>query len=399
MPSDAARVSEVVEHLVRRVAVVLERADVRILERRDVADDAVDECRVSAEDHVDDLLTVDAHRERLLDLGVEKLSIHRFPRIRVPGDVRGLGAGNLVQNDVVVLLEDVDRVERHLVDPVDVPVLQVGDDGVRVRVVRERDGLGIRRRAVVVRVGDEDRRSLLLPLLHRVRPARDHRQVLLGVVRPEPFPIGSSERLPDVARKNPELLELVEHVAHGRLVVEHDGRVVDGVRARHVGERSRHSGRRPVLVLDGRVDRPGSVVGGHRRAVGPLRARLQVEGPVLPVGRSLPGVGPVADDLEALVRVVVLHELGEDHDHGISGLRLDPVERVQRVDVADRSDPEDPARLDGSPARFGRLRVTRRSTRGSRGVRRCLPARVSSATAPGGRDRDDKSHRPRQKHP
>ena len=121
---DAVRaplVPEPVERRVGRGAVVRERAEVRVLELAgDVADDALDLGRVAGEDDVDDLVAVDAHRERLLHRRVEQLAVLRLGRVRVPGDVGRLGAGNRRHHGVRRLLHRVDGLERHLVGPVDV---------------------------------------------------------------------------------------------------------------------------------------------------------------------------------------------------------------------------------------------------------------------------------------
>ena len=215
--------------------------------------------RVAVEDDLDDPLAVDAHRERLLHLRVEELPVLRLARVRVPGDVRRLGARHLVDDDVVVLLEDVDGVERHLVDPVEVALLELGDHRVGVREVRERDRLGVGRLAVVALPRDEDGRALLLVLLDRVGAGRDDRQVLLRVVGLEALAVRADERLPDVLREDEELLELGEDVADRGVVVDDERVVVGRLGVLHVGERGRGDRRRPVRVLERRVDRPGGV--------------------------------------------------------------------------------------------------------------------------------------------
>ena len=173
----ALRVAELVEHLVARGAVVLERARGSCSRTSEIVPgEALDLVRVAVEDDLDDLVAVDAHRERLLHLRIEELAVLRLVRVRVPGDVRRLGARNLLTTMFVVLLEDVDRVERHLVDPVEPGLTSVGDHRVRVRVVRQRDRLGrCDGSPVVVRFRDEDGRSLLLVLLQREGAARDER--------------------------------------------------------------------------------------------------------------------------------------------------------------------------------------------------------------------------------
>ena len=153
----ASLVAELVERLVRRRAVVLRRPEVRVLERRDVPDEALDLRRVAAEDDLDHLVAVDAHRERLLHARVEELAVLELPRVRVPRDVRDLAARPLVHLHALALLDRVHGVEGHLVDPVEVAPPQVGDHRVGVRVVRQRDRVGVRLRPVEVRVRDERR--------------------------------------------------------------------------------------------------------------------------------------------------------------------------------------------------------------------------------------------------
>ena len=78
--------------------------------------------------------------------------------------------GTLVHLNVRVLLEDVDGVERHLVDPVDLVALQVGNHRVGVRVVRQGNRLHVRLLAPVVRIGDEGCGALLLVGLNGEAP-------------------------------------------------------------------------------------------------------------------------------------------------------------------------------------------------------------------------------------
>ena len=106
--------------------------------------------RVAREDDVDDLVAVDAHRERPLHRRVEELAVLRLRRVRVPGDVGRLGARDRGHDGLAALLHGVDRLERHLVGPVELAALEVGDHRVGVRVVRQRDARGGRRRAVEV---------------------------------------------------------------------------------------------------------------------------------------------------------------------------------------------------------------------------------------------------------
>ena len=318
--------------------------EVLVLVERDLAGQALDLVRVAVEDDLDDLVAVDAHREGLLHLRIEELSVLVLVRVRVPRDVRRLRARDLLDDDVRVLLEDVDRVERHLVDPVDLARLHVRDHRVRVRVVGERDRLDVRLVGPVVRVRDEDGRPLLLVLLQGERAARDHRrEVVLGRVGLQPLPVADGELAPDVLGDDEELLELGQHVPDRRLVVEDDGRRVGRLSALQVCERGSHDSRRAARVLGRRVRRPGDVLGGEGLPVRPLRPGLEMERPVLPVGRGVPGVGEVADDDVLPVLEVVLDELGVEHDEGVEGLGLDVMERVERVDVVDRPDSQDAA--------------------------------------------------------
>ena len=182
--------------------------------------------------------------------------------------------------------------ERHLVDPVEVALQELGDHRVGVREVRERDRLGVRRRPVEALPGQEDGRALLLVLLDRVRAARDDRQVLLRVEGLEPLAVRADERLPDVLREDEELLELGEHVADRGVVVDDERVVVRRLRVLHVRERGRGDRRRPVRVLERGVDRPRGIGCRERRSVRPGSARLQVEGPVLAVRGRLPATPP-----------------------------------------------------------------------------------------------------------
>ncbi len=292
-PVGAALVAQVVEHLVAGLAVVLERPQVRVLHRPgDVADEALDEGGVAVEHDLDDALTVDAHRERLLHLRVEELPVLRLARVRVPGDVRGLGSGNLVDDEAVVVLQDLHGVERDLVDPVEVALTQLGDHRVRVGEVRERDGLGVGRLPVVPLPRDEDRRALLLVLLDRVGACRDDGQVLLRMERLQVLPVGAHQRLPDVLRDDEQLLQLGEHVPDRGVVVDHERVLVRRLRARHMPERGRRHRGRPGRELDDGVDGPGGVVGRERRLVRPRTAWLEGERPVLAVRLRSPRTPP-----------------------------------------------------------------------------------------------------------
>ena len=268
-------------------------------------------------------------------------------RVGVPRDVGGLGARHDVQVQVRLLLDVVDRLERHLVDPLQRALLEVGDHRVRVRVELEHDGVGVRRGAVVVRVRPEHDLALLLVALDRVGAAGDERvQVLLRCVGLEPGAVAADQRLPLVLGHDEQRLQLLKRVAHRPVVVNHERRRVGRLGVldvRHGGGRHR---RRPVLVLDDRVDRPRRVLGGHRLAVRPLGVRLELERPVLAVGRGRPRIGPVADDdqlVRVALRLAVLHQLRIDHDHGVVRLRLDVVEGIERVDVVGRADGQDAA--------------------------------------------------------
>ena len=259
--------------------------------------------------------------------------------------------GTLLTTRLSSSSSDRHRVERDLVDPVEIALTQLGDHRVGVGEVRERDGLGVGRLLVVPLPRDEDRRALLLVLLDRVGACRDDGQVLLRMERLQVLPVGADERLPDVLRDDEQLLQLGEHVADRSVVVDHERVLVRRLRAHHMPERGRRHRGRPGRELDDGVDRPGGIVGRERRPVRPRPAGLEAERPVLAVRRGLPGRGPVSLDDEAVVARRVLNELRVDHQHRLVGLRLDVVEGVERVDVVDRAHAEDSA-LDRSPVRL-----------------------------------------------
>ena len=186
---------------------------------------------------------------------------------------------------------------------------------------------------------------------------------------------------PDVLGQDRRLLHLRQHVGHRPLVGQHQGGRVRRGGALHVRDVARRVGRRPVLVLeDGRVG-PGRVGRGQRLAVGPLGARLGVEGPDLPA-RAL---GPAAREVRHELQLrVVLDQHGIDVLERHIGVALECDERIERVDAGIAAQPEHAAVLDraaGSPAapsaggRHERHGGRRRDQRG----RPAAPARVPPA--------------------
>ena len=109
-----------------------------------MAGEALDRVGVAVEDHLDDLFAVDAHRERLLHLRVEQLAVLGLRGFEFHVMFVVSAPGTWFDDEVRVLLEGVDRAERNLVDPVELAALQVRDHRVGVRVVGERDRLGVR---------------------------------------------------------------------------------------------------------------------------------------------------------------------------------------------------------------------------------------------------------------
>jgi hypothetical protein len=147
-----------------------------------------------------------------------------------------------------------------------------------------------------------------------------------------------------------------------------------------MGQERRQRSGRAVGVLDDRIARPGAVLGCERRAVRPF-AGLDREGPDQAVVRRLPGLGPVALELEVLV---VLNEDGIDGDERGIGLGVEGDERVEGVDVVGRADAEDAALDDLSGGLLGRLAarlLARRYGLFAGGRRRLGPQPAASAAS------------------
>ena len=245
----------------------------------------------------------------------------------------------LLDDEVVVRLERLDRVRRHLLDEVELAALEGGEERVLVLEVLVADRVGVRLGAVVAGVLLEDRRALAVELGDDVRARADDREVVLGVELLETLAVGADVLLPDVLGEDEELLELREHVADRRRVLDHERLRVGRGERLHVGEEGREDRGRPVRVLEHGLARPHRVLGGERRSVRPL-AGLQVEGPREPVLGRLPALGPVALPLEL---GAVLDEQRVLDDEGLVRLGVEGDEGVDGVDLAGRADAEDAA--------------------------------------------------------
>ena len=181
--------------------------------------------RVAREDDVDDLIAVDAHRERLLHRRLQQLPVLRLRRVRVPGDVGRLRARNGCTTTFSAFLTASTALNGTWSAQSMFVRLEVGDHRVGVRVVRQRDARCVRRRPVEVGVGLERRRPLLLVLRDRVGATADDRQIELRV---DTSSGPCRRRRPSGAQtcsgRTKNCLELGEHVPDRRLVVDHERR-------------------------------------------------------------------------------------------------------------------------------------------------------------------------------
>ena len=137
-------VAELVELGVGGVDIAHQGSEVLVLPwPGDVADEALDRVRVPTEDDLDDAIAIDRHRQGPLHLRVEQLAVLLLRWVGVPRDVGRLGARDLLHDDARFLGDRRRRCDRHLVDPVELARLEIGEHGIFVGVVDESDRVDV----------------------------------------------------------------------------------------------------------------------------------------------------------------------------------------------------------------------------------------------------------------
>ena len=304
-----------------------------------------------------------------------------FLRVGVEPEVGDLAAVLGHHGRVRRVLECVGDGVRHLVDEVEIALLEGGDHRGRVGVVGHRHRFGVRFGAVEVGVGLEHGGAFFLELGDRVRPARHGRQVLVGEVRLAAPCRCSPVYLSHTCLGRMNSCSRLASTGHRLAVGDHQRVGIGRFGLLDSQQRACVVGGGTGLVLERGLDRPHGVGGGQRHLVRPLAAGDQVECPGQPVGAGCPALRPVALELQPRA---VLHQLGVFHDEGVIGLGVDRRERVERVDVVGAADLQDVAR----PGSGGCA-----ATAAARGDRKCQPKHQPGQGAPWGRPGGALEHR------